>query len=401
VRECPHEGSGRDMTDTHAVDASPHQIVLLLDDDLMITEGLAAGLERSGRTIITCNDIESGELVMEWLRPSHVVTDMKLSGPFKYEGLDFIRFAKNHSPDTRIIVMTGEAPDALQLEASERGAVGFLQKPFDIADLDAVLDMMAPPRTGSAAWPSIIRMPLIDDIISSPSLTTVFQPIVRITDGDPVGYEALARFASESPLRDPETLFKYALRKGRLQDLEMACIARAIRAGAHLAQATPLFFNIHPAMFLAGRRLYDTVTSEAKAADVSLNRIVLEITEQGTLSGDRKVLDYITQLKDIGVRFAFDDVGVAYSHLPFVDTVRPSFLKISQQFGTGFETDSTRTKIVKNILSLASDFSSELILEGIETAETAAAALGLGIKYGQGYYYARPALASTFAKSAG
>jgi EAL domain-containing protein (putative c-di-GMP-specific phosphodiesterase class I) len=179
----------------------------------------------------------------------------------------------------------------------------------------------------------------------------------------------------------------------------MACIARALRAGAQLAQSTPLFFNVHPAMFLAGRRLFDTVTSEAKAADVSLNRIVLEITEQGTLSGDRKVLDYITQLKDVGVRFAFDDVGVAYSHLPFVDTVRPSFLKISQQFGTGFETDSTRMKIVKNILSLASDFSSELILEGIETAETAAAAVELGIKYGQGYYFARPALASTFVKS--
>jgi EAL domain-containing protein (putative c-di-GMP-specific phosphodiesterase class I)/ActR/RegA family two-component response regulator len=378
--------------------SSAHQIVLLLDDDLMITEGLAAGLERSGRTIITCNDIESGELVVEWLNPSHVVTDMKLSSPFKYEGLDFIRFAKNHSPDTRIVVITGDAPDALQLEASERGAVAFLQKPFDIADLDAVLDIMAPPRTGSPAWPAVIRMPLIDEILTSPSLSTVFQPIVRLATAGPVGYEALARFASESPLRDPETLFKYALRKDRLQDLEMACISGALRAGASLAQSTPLFFNIHPAMFAAGRRLYDTVIREAKAADVSLNHIVLEITEQGTLIGDRKMLDYITQLKDVGVRFAFDDVGVAYSHLPFVDTVRPSFLKISQQFGTGFETDGTRTKIVKNILSLASDFGSELILEGIETAETAAAAVDLGIKYGQGYYFARPASAATFAK---
>jgi EAL domain-containing protein (putative c-di-GMP-specific phosphodiesterase class I)/ActR/RegA family two-component response regulator len=387
------------MTETQGVKTvARHQIVLLLDDDLMITEGLAAGLERSGRTIITCNDIESGELVVEWLNPSHVVTDMKLSGPFKYEGLDFIRFAKNHSPDTRIVVMTGDAPDALQLEASERGAVAFLEKPFEISDLDSVLDMMAPPRVGSPSWPSIIRMPLIDEIVASPSLTTVFQPIVRLPGGDPVGYEALARFASESPLRDPQTLFKYALRKERLADLEMACLSLALRNGAELAQTTPLFFNIHPVMFATGTRLLETVTREAKAANITLNRVVLEITEQGTLSGDRKVLDSITQLKAAGVRFAFDDVGVAYSHLPFVDTVRPSFLKISQQFGTGFETDSTRIKIVKNILSLASDFDSELILEGIETAETAAAAVDIGIKYGQGFYFARPAPASTFLK---
>ena len=388
------------MTDVPAGALPPHQIVLLLDDDPMITDGLAAGLERDGRTIITCNDIELGELVVGWLRPSHVVTDMKLSGPFKYEGLDFIRFAKNQSPDTRIIVMTGDAPDALQLEASERGAVAFFQKPFDVADLDAVLNIMAPPRTGSPAWPAVIRMPSIDEIVSSPHLTTVFQPIVKIPGGEAVGYEALARFASESPLRDPETLFKYALRKDRLQDLEMACLVRAMRAGASLARTTPLFFNIHPAVFTVGRRLYDTVTSEAKAADVSLNRIVLEITEQGTLNGDRRVLDQISQLKDLGVRFAFDDVGVAYSHLPFVDTVRPSFLKVSQQFGTGFEMDSTRTKIVKNILSLACDFGSDLILEGIETAETAAAAVSLGVSYGQGYYFARPAPAATFSKQA-
>ena len=36
-------------------------------------------------------------------------------------------------------------------------------------------------------------------------------------------------------------------------------------------------------------------------------------------------------------------------------------------------------------------------LEGIETAVTAEAAVSLGIRYGQGYYFARPAAASTFA----
>jgi EAL domain-containing protein (putative c-di-GMP-specific phosphodiesterase class I)/ActR/RegA family two-component response regulator len=377
-----------------------HQIVLLLDDDVMITEGLAAGLARDGRTIITCNDLESGELVVEWLNPSHIVSDVRLTGQFGYEGLDFIRFAKRHSRDSRIILMTGDAPDALQLEASERGAVGFLQKPFEIAELDSVLDLMAPPRTGSPDWPDVIRMPLLDDILTSDSLSTVFQPIVRLSSGEQLGFEALARYASESPLRDPQTLFKFAARKLRIADLELACVSRSIQAGALLAQSAPIFLNIHPAVFSEGKRLQDRLTTQAEQSGVALHRIVLEITEQGTLSDDRKALSVIRDLTEAGVRFAFDDVGVAYSHLPFVDRVRPAFLKISQQFGTGFEADVTKSKIVRNILSLAQDFESELILEGIETAATAAAAVDLGIKYGQGYYFARPAQAVSFQKVA-
>lgn len=371
-----------------------HQIVLLLDDDLGVTEALAAGLSRSGRTLLTANDLESGELVVEWLKPSHVVSDVRLTGAFAYEGLDFINFVKRISPDTRIILMTGDAPDALQLEASQRGAVGFLRKPFETAELDAVLNLMAPPRVGSPEWPEIIRIPLLEDVLKGAGISTIFQPIVRLASRVRVGYEALTRYRSDSPLRNPETLFKYAERKKRIADMEVACIRKSVRAGAMLAESAPLFLNIHPAAFAAGRSIHDTLVAETDAAGIPLNRIVLEITEQGSLSHDRKVLEAVQQLKDKGVRFAFDDVGVAYSHLPFMDAVRPSFLKISQHFGTGFESDPTKTKIVKNLLSLAVDFECDLVLEGIETASTAAAAQDLGIKYGQGYYFAEPAEAA-------
>src|ERR1700732_467339 len=149
------------MTEVESNARQSHQIVLILDDDLMVTEGLAAGLSRPSRTIVTCNDLETGEMVVEWLRPSHVVSDVRLTGAFGYEGLDFIRFVKKHSPDSRIILMTGDAPDALQLEASERGAVGFMQKPFEVAALDSVLNLMAPHRRGSPDWPDIIRVPTL------------------------------------------------------------------------------------------------------------------------------------------------------------------------------------------------------------------------------------------------
>jgi DNA-binding response OmpR family regulator len=66
--------------------AAESQLVLLVDDDPAITEGLAEGLEREGRTIITCSDIESAQLIVERMRPSHVVADIRLSGRSGWKG---------------------------------------------------------------------------------------------------------------------------------------------------------------------------------------------------------------------------------------------------------------------------------------------------------------------------
>lgn len=378
--------------------AHESQLVLVLDDDVMVTEGLAAGLEREGRTIITCNDIESAELIVERMQPSHIVADVRLSGPFGFEGLDFIRYAKRHTPESQIILISGDGAAALQLEASERGAVAFLQKPFEVRELDATLDLLTCSVLSPAGEsPALIRMPLFDDILTSGGLHALFQPIVTL-EARPavVGFESLARFHSDSPLQSPEVLFKYAERKHRVGELEAACIRASFEDGAALTANALLFLNIHPEVFAAGARLHDVLVAEAKAAGVGLDRIVLEITEQGSLVPGAAVRTAVADLRTLGIRFAFDDVGVAYSHLPLIDTVRPSFLKVSQHFGTAFERDSTRTRIVSNLLSLARDFDCDLIVEGVEDRATAVAAAQLGIPLGQGFLFGRPAEAAAF-----
>ena len=376
------------------------QLVVILDDDVMITEVLAEGLERDGRTIITCNDLESAQLIVERLRPSHVVSDVRLSGPFGFEGLDFIRFVRQFSPETRVVLMTGDAPDALQLEASERGAVGFLRKPFDVADLDSALDLLSCSvlSSSAAADTPIIRMPLLDEIIASDSLNMFFQRIVSLPDAsETIGYEALARYNDNSLLRNPEVLFLYATRKQRIEDLEMACVSRALYAGAHLTGSSALFLNIHPQVLSNGPKIRETLIRDCNSLGIPFDRVVLEITEQGSLNAGPQLFHNVAELRALGVRFAFDDLGVAYSHLPLIDKIRPAFLKISQEFGTGFERDSVKLKIVMNLQSLARDFDCALILEGIEEASTAEMAARMGIKYGQGFLFGRPADSASFA----
>jgi EAL domain-containing protein (putative c-di-GMP-specific phosphodiesterase class I) len=203
------------------------------------------------------------------------------------------------------------------------------------------------------------------------------------------GYESLARF--HGPLfSNPAMLFRYAARKGRLVDLELACIRRTLADAGRLPADARIFMNVHPAVF-ASERLPGALDAAVAAAGIDPARIVLEITEQGSL-GDAAVVErQCGELRRRGFSFALDDVGMAYSHLAHIEQIRPAYLKVSQEFGTDFETNPTRAKIVSNVLSLARDFGCDLILEGIESAETRDAARTLGVRLCQGYFFGRPA----------
>ncbi|MCU1227230.1 MAG: Response regulator of zinc sigma-54-dependent two-component system [Acidobacteria bacterium] len=374
----------------HAVD-SPLQTVLIVDDDPDIADALAMLLERPGRELIVCGDLESAEIVIERMPVAGVITDVRLSSPFRFEGLDFIKHIRRHSPKSVIVLMTGANSPELENEAIARGAAAVLTKPFDTALLD---ELIPEPRSHDEG--RIIRMPSLDTIVTEAKLFPLLQPIVRLAEPPfaPFGYESLARCETPSILALPDALFDYAHRKGRVAELELACIrATFAQAGSRIVNSSAnLFINLHPSV-IVNERLPEVLEEARAATGIAPERVVLEITEQESLGEAVRVARQCAGLRGLGYTFALDDVGVAYSHLTHVDEIRPTYLKISQHFGTSFEADTTRTKIVHNILSLAHELGCELVLEGIETAETRDAAREAGIPLGQGFLFGRPSAA--------
>lgn len=369
------------------------QTVLIVDDDSSLAEGLAAVLEQRGRRIIVCRELEPAQIVLEMESPDIVVTDVRLSSPFRFEGLDFIRDARRQMPSGTIVLMTGALSAGMANEARERGATAVLEKPFAIAELEALL----PPPQDDTDGAATVLVPTLDEVIGDSLLVPAFQPIVDI-DASPErahGYESLARYRGAF-FGNPGLLFDYATRRGRLIELELACMKQAFAAGARLTASARLFINVHP-QTIATSNLAEMVANAVADSGIAPRSVVLEITEQGSLGPSSVVEEQCGALRELGFSFALDDVGMAYSHLTHIDQIRPAYLKISQEFGTDFEVHAARTKIVKNILSLARDFGCELILEGIESAATRDAARDLGLHLCQGYFFARPAPADELA----
>jgi EAL domain-containing protein (putative c-di-GMP-specific phosphodiesterase class I) len=359
------------------------QAILVVDDDDAIREALGEALHASGRTVITCSDIESAQLVVENEPIGAVVCDVRLSGPLSIDGIDFIDHVRARRTDSKIVVMSGAGVAEIPPEALRHGASQFLAKPFEIADLERALG------GEEEVAPTLSHVPPLLRILGSPSLVPRFQPIVATGSLAHFGYEGLIRLTGGATLSNPELLFEYARRKHGVPALEMACIDRTMIEGSALASDERLLFiNVSPLSF-SNKEFARRVIDNARRADLPLDRLVLEITEQSSFAAGHPN-GTIDMLAREGVRFAFDDVGSAYSHLEHIGVIRPQFVKISKQFGTGFERDATKQKIVRNIMALADDFGCAVILEGVETEATLAAARQFAIPLVQGYLFGRP-----------
>src|SRR5262245_1575340 len=86
------------------------------------------------------------------------------------------------------------------------------------------------------------------ELLRERAIDSAFQPIVRIDDGEIVGYEALARGPVDSPWNSPEALFTEAYRTGRAVELDRICRLGAARSflAAGMPESIVLFINVEP-----------------------------------------------------------------------------------------------------------------------------------------------------------
>lgn len=221
-------------------------------------------------------------------------------------------------------------------------------------------------------------------------LNVAMQPLLSLATSEIAGYEALAR--SPGAQAAPATLFESALAGGWMTELELTLAGRACDAAVGLLGSDQrLFLNVHPTA-LESRGFARRLRRVASKQGLRLGRVVVEITEQGPITAPKIALANIEELRDAGALFALDDFGSGYAHMRWLAEIRPRYIKIAQSLGTDFERVPWRRSAVRSVYSFAKEAGCAAIVEGIETAATADAARELGIEYGQGYYFGRPAI---------
>ncbi|MFZ4382926.1 MAG: EAL domain-containing protein, partial [Sandarakinorhabdus sp.] len=257
----------------------------------------------------------------------------------------------------------------------------------DLAMLRAFADMAAAElqrRRDADAGLRATRAAVLQ-MIASGGPDMVFQPIWRIGNAQPAGFEALARFAAggDAPARSPDQWFADAASVGLAEPLELAAIARALTALPVLPPKAYLTLNVSPA----------TACSPALTtllAGQALDRLVLEITEQQEMVDGEALMAALAPLRAAGLRLAVDDAGIGYSGLQKILEVRPDIIKLDRFFVTGIEADPSRRALAAALQEFAGDVGAELVAEGVETIAQLATVQTLGLAKVQGWLLGRP-----------
>jgi len=114
--------------------------VLVVDNDLAHARTMAEVLERLGyRCVVAGGGREGAERIAEEVFDV-VVTDLMMND---IGGLDILAAAKQASPETQVIVVTGHGTIPSAVSAMQQGAYSYLQKPLDMAQLRSAVEKAA------------------------------------------------------------------------------------------------------------------------------------------------------------------------------------------------------------------------------------------------------------------
>ncbi|MEO6771755.1 MAG: EAL domain-containing protein [Kofleriaceae bacterium] len=230
----------------------------------------------------------------------------------------------------------------------------------------------------------------LQDVILGEGLTSVYQPIVDLGTGDIFAYEALTRGPRGTSFESPATLFAIAEEVDLTVELDRACFRGALRSAMALEPVHRLFVNLLPMSFYDSAFIEVEVGNLLSAAGLTPANIVFEITERLAIENFTSFKRALGNYTAMGFGVAIDDVGTRHSNLETVMSLRPHFIKISDVLVRGIARSTVKREMLRSLRHIAETIDAVMIAEGIEHVEDVVALRDLGLRYGQGYYMARP-----------
>lgn len=232
--------------------------------------------------------------------------------------------------------------------------------------------------------------------IASGALDLHYQPLIDLETGELSGFEALARWDHpEHGWISPLDFIPVAEESGLIVPLGRWALDRAAQTVAHwdkrAGRELPFRISVNLSVVQLQRDdVAAAVENAIRGANISGNRLTLELTESAFVDDPDGARTILESLKSLDTNLAMDDFGTGYSNLAYLQKLPIDVLKIDRSFVSDMHANRDNHAIVSTILSLASALGMKTTAEGVETAEISTALKQLGCTNAQGYFFARP-----------
>jgi EAL domain-containing protein (putative c-di-GMP-specific phosphodiesterase class I) len=362
--------------------------LLILDDDPRLLHLLVAAGQRARYEVTPTETIGTFREALETTEPSLIVVDIQTQGGL---GSDLLLYLQRRGCGVPIIVVGGADSHALGAVRQAQTLTGVtilgtLVKPFPLDALTALLEIRREPDLDE--WAGEIRA-----AIEASQLGIQFLPIVEVTGGRVVGFEALARwFHPRRGLISPDRFIPLAEASGLMEPLTDYVLARSIE---HCAQWAAAGFDLSVAVNVAAPSLVSgQIVGEIGRLlgehQLPANRLIVEVAESAAMRQPELTSDILAHLQERGVKLALDDFGTGYTSLRVLSQTPFHELKIDRVFVANVLESRQSQTIVKAIAALGKSLGLTLVAEGVENLATWRWLRELGIERCQGFTIARP-----------
>jgi EAL domain-containing protein (putative c-di-GMP-specific phosphodiesterase class I) len=240
-------------------------------------------------------------------------------------------------------------------------------------------------QLGPAVETAIARFEDWRRAVAEAGLVLVFQPIVRLSDRGVHHYEVLARFPDGQKAHE---VVGFGEEAGLIEEFDLAICRKAL---AVLAEAPGTMLAVN----LSGRSVGSAAFRTALGSLLRrhrglLPRLMFELTETYAVERVEAAAEFVNGLKAYGSRICLDDFGAGAAAYHYLRHFAVDFVKIDGAFLRSALSRRRDRALIRSICGLCRELDTGVIGEMIEDETAAAAALALGIDFGQGRLFGAP-----------
>jgi len=218
-----------------------------------------------------------------------------------------------------------------------------------------------------------------------------YQPIIELATGRWVGAEALIRWQRpDGSMVRPDVFVPVAEDNGLIPLVSRRVLELLARdAPAILALRPDFRFSVN----LSQQDLMNPLTIDQLrgllATGLKPINLTIEATERGVMEKEAATV-VLREIRALGMRVAIDDFGTGYANLAHLHNFEVDALKIDKSFVDTIGTEAVTAHVALLIIEMGKTLSLDLVAEGVEHAHQADYLRDHGVRYGQGWLFARP-----------
>jgi EAL domain-containing protein (putative c-di-GMP-specific phosphodiesterase class I) len=225
-------------------------------------------------------------------------------------------------------------------------------------------------------------------IIQSSYFDLYFQPVVDLKNKELVHYETLSRFTHGNT----QEWITFCEDSGMATNFDLAVTDRIMNHIHYKAANTRTHFSVN----LSEQSIRDPyfvtkLTKQLRKYKKLEERLSFEIRQSHFIEQTEKVNTFVNILKNDGYQILLDDFDGSEKALELLEKLDIDGVKIDGKYIRRLRESQQDVALVKNITAICDDLGIKVIAESVEDAEQVKILQKIGVRYGQGYFFSRPA----------